>query len=311
MSDGWAPLDPREPDRPAIPPLPPLPNLPPPPDTSRSGPLPLYPMSVGDILDGAFKLLRANARTILTIVAAISLPLQLVSAFVLRRSYSPGLLNVLSDPTVAEAASEQRFDDAQLIVQLVTAGLALLATPFIAGAVSKVVAASYLGRTLGPAEALRGTLRRFGALLVAFVVVHLLELVGLILCVLPSIAVMGLCTMVAPAIVVEELGPIAGVRRSWRLGRKRFWGVVGISLLAGFIASTLGSILGTAPQVIAIFVGGSWAWVLIAVASVAAAMVSAPIVSIVATLLYFDGRIRHEAFDLQVMARELSGAAPA
>jgi hypothetical protein len=276
-----------------------------------SGPLPLYPMSVGDVLDGAFKLLRANARTILTIVAAISLPLQVVSSFALRRSFSPGLLNILGDPTVAEAAADQSVDDGQLIVQLATVGLALLATPFIAGAVSRVVAASYLGRSMGPAEALKGTVRRFGALLVAFVVVHLLELVGLLACGVGAIAVMGLCTMVAPAIIVEDLGPIAGVKRSWRLGRKRFWGVVGISVLAGIISSTLGNILGTAPQLVALFLGGDWAWVLIAIAAVAASMVSAPVVSIVATLLYFDARIRHEGFDLQVMARELTGATPA
>jgi hypothetical protein len=313
VTDGWAPLDPA-PDRPPPAPMPPLPDLPPPPLLSApvsSGPLPLYPMSVGDVLDGAFKLLRANARTILTIVAAISLPLQVVSSFALRRSFSPGLLNILGDPTVAEAAADQSVDDGQLIVQLATVGLALLATPFIAGAVSRVVAASYLGRSMGPAEALKGTVRRFGALLVAFVVVHLLELVGLLACGVGAIAVMGLCTMVAPAIIVEDLGPIAGVKRSWRLGRKRFWGVVGISVLAGIISSTLGNILGTAPQLVALFLGGDWAWVLIAIAAVAASMVSAPVVSIVATLLYFDARIRHEGFDLQVMARELTGATPA
>jgi hypothetical protein len=33
--------------------------------------------------------------------------------------------------------------------------------------------------------------------------------------------------------------------------------------------------------------------------------VTAPIVAIVATLLYFDARIRHEGFDLQVIARDM------
>jgi hypothetical protein len=113
VTDGWAPLDPA-PDRTPPAPMPALPDLPPPPLRSApvsSGPLPLYPMSVGDVLDGAFKLLRANARTILTIVAAISLPLQVVSSFALRRSFSPGLLNILGDPTVAEAAADQSVDD--------------------------------------------------------------------------------------------------------------------------------------------------------------------------------------------------------
>jgi hypothetical protein len=38
---------------------------------------------------------------------------------------------------------------------------------------------------------------------------------------------------------------------------------------------------------------------------VLSSLVSAPIIAIVSTLLYFDGRIRHEGFDLQVMARDL------
>ena len=46
--------------------------------------------------------------------------------------------------------------------------------------------------------------------------------------------------------------------------------------------------------------------------AVLTALVTTPIVAIVATLLYFDARIRNEGFDLQVMALYLEGgAAPA
>ena len=48
--------------------------------SQRTGPLPLHPMSVGDILDGAFKLFRANARTLVICVAAFTAAIKLADA---------------------------------------------------------------------------------------------------------------------------------------------------------------------------------------------------------------------------------------
>lgn len=272
---------------------------------ARTGPLPMHPMTVSDVLDGAFKLFRANARTILLIVFAIILPVQVLSSFLLRDQFSTGILNVLRDPTLAEAAAEDNGSGGQLAISAFTTLLGLLVTPFVTGAVSRVVGASYLGREITPGQALRAALRRFPALLGAFVLVHLVEAVGLVLCILPAIAASAMYTLVAPAIVVEEIGPVKAMRRSWRLVRPRFWGVLGISLLAGVIANVLGQVLGTAPIIVALFFGGAFAWLLVAVGGLLSSMVSTPFVAIAATLLYFDARIRHEGFDLQMMAADL------
>jgi hypothetical protein len=262
-------------------------------------------MGLGDVLDGAFKLFKANARTIILIVAAIILPVQVATSFLVRRQLSFGMLNVIQDPTVAQAAAQQRQSSGQLVLQGLSLLVGLLVTPFVAGAISRVVAASYLGREIGPGEALKVALRRFGPLLVGFVLVHLLELAGFVLCILPALALSAMFTLVAPAIAIEEIGPIRAMRRSWRLVRPRFWAVLGISLLAGFMANLLGQILATAPTIVGVLFGGSYAWVLVAIAGVLAALVSTPIVTIAATLLYFDARIRNEGFDLQVMAGHL------
>ena len=47
-------------------------------------------MGLGDILDGAFKLFRANARSVLLIAAMFVVPIQLVAAFVRRNAYGGG-----------------------------------------------------------------------------------------------------------------------------------------------------------------------------------------------------------------------------
>ena len=275
---------------------------------TRTGPLPLHPMSVGDVLDGAFKLLKANFRTILLVVAAIVVPVQLVSAFLLREQVSPGILNILRDPTVAQDQSAFSLGDAG--ASLLTALLSFITAPLIAGAVSRVCAASYLGQHVGPADALRTTIRRLPALLAATFVSGLAIFGGMLLCILPGIALLVMYTLVVPAMMIEEIGPIESMRRSWRLVKPRFWGVLGIVALAWLISAFLGNLLGGAPSAIGTIFGGSFAWLWIAVGAVLATIVSAPITAIVDTLLYFDGRIRNEGFDLQVMAQDLDRSAP-
>jgi hypothetical protein len=265
-------------------------------------------MSVGDVLDGAFKLLKANARTLFLVVASIVVPVQLVSAFLVREQVSPGILNILRDPTIAESQSAFSLGDAG--ASLLTAVLGLITAPLIAGAVSRVCAASYLGQEVTPGDALRTTLRRLPALLAAAFLVGLATIGGLLLCILPGIALMVLYTVVTPAMMIEEIGPIEGMRRSWRLVKPRFWGVLGIVLLAWLISSFIGNLLGGAPSAIGTLFGGSFAWLWIALGAVLASLVSAPITAIVDTLLYFDGRIRNEGFDLQVMAQDLERSAP-
>jgi hypothetical protein len=274
---------------------------------ARTGPLPLHAMSVGDILDGAFKLLKANARTILLVVAAIVVPLQLASAFLVREQVSPGVLNVLRDPTIAE--NQASFGAADAAASFVTALLGLLTAPLIAGAVSRVCAASYLGQHVGPADALKQTLRRLPALLAASFLVFLAQVGGFLLCILPGIAFTVLYTVVTPALMIEDIGPIAAMRRSWRLVKPRFWGVLGIVLLAWIISAFLGNLLGGVPSAIGTIFGGTFAWLWVAVGAVLSSIVSAPITAIVDTLLYFDGRIRTEGFDLQVMAQDLERSA--
>ena len=270
---------------------------------ARTGPLPLHPMSVGDVLDGAFKLLKANAKTILLVVAAFVVPIQLLSAFVVRDQVSTGLLDVLSDPTIAQ--SETAFSLGDAAGSIFTVLLSLVTTPLIAGAVSRICAASYLGQQVGAGEALKATLRRFPALLGASLLVNLVRGIGFALCILPGVALTGLYAAVIPALMIEEIGPIEAMRRSWRLLKPRFWPVLGIIALAWLIAAFLGNLLGGIPSAVGTIFGGSLAWLWVAVGAVLASVVSAPISAIVRTLLYFDGRIRNEGLDLQVMARDL------
>ena len=262
-------------------------------------------MSFGDILDGAFKLYRANLGTIVTVVLVFALPVQLVASLASRNVLGGhSIIDVLNDPTVADTSR----GNGQLLLQGLAALAAWLVGPFVAGAIAKIVASSYLGHEITAGEAIRASLRRFFPLLVAAIFVKLAEAVGLIGCGVGAVFVMPLWVVVAPAIVVEELGPFAGMGRSYRLTTKRYWPVLGVALLAGLLTYLIGQTLSTVPSVVALLVGYKWGFPLVALAGILAELVRSPLTAIVATLIYFDLRIRTEAFDLQVMAAEMSRA---
>ena len=295
-------------------------------------PLPLHPMTLSDVLDGSFKLLRANARTVLTITAVFVVPLQVLSAYFQRDIFGgQSIGDVISDPSTADDAG------GSTVASLLSLAATVLVLPFVAGAISKVVAASYLGDQLEPGPALRAVGHRWWSLTASWVVVHVLEgaiwiaaaiigialavggadgwepflpVIGLVLLGFPwAVAMMTLCVAVAPAVVVEDLGALAAVRRSMRLLRPRFWGVLGIALVGGLLANILGQILGGIPQGFGLAIGGDdGGWILLAMGGVLTSLITTPLVAIISTLVYFDGRIRHEGFDLEVMAAEMARA---
>lgn len=299
---------------------------------TRTGPLPLHPMSLSDLLDGAFKLLRADAGTILLITLALFGPLQLLAAWAQRDTLD--IFGMLMDPDPAEMVAQEGFGDP---LAGALAGLAqFLVLPFVTGAVARVVGGSYLGETISVGPALRAALGRWWSLLSAWVLVHLVEfavaIVGfvivavgaatgsgavvaigvilLLLGLLGALFVMPLFVAVAPAIVMEDIGAVRAMRRSARLMRRRYWPYLGTALLTGLLASVVTYAMTAIPMILA-FAIGSGAWLLLALGSVLANLVALPFVAIVATLMYFDGRIRTEAFDLTVVADELARGRPA
>ena len=273
--------------------------------SAATGPLPLHPMAVGDVLDGIFKLLKANFRTIAVIVSVVIIPFQILLAFLARNTLGGhGIFQVVRDPSIAANSGNTGLSSTVLRLAVELVNLFLL--PFVGGAIATVVANSYLGREIGPAEALRATASRFWSLLGGWWIHLGIELVGLVCCVVGVLPAMALSLMIAPAIVTEHLGPVRGVKRSWRLASRRFWPTLGIMLLAGGIAYVLASILGGVPELAGFTIGLHWGWLLLALGASLSSLVVTPIAGITATLVYFDARIRTEGFDLQVIAAGLA-----
>jgi hypothetical protein len=272
----------------------------------RTGPLPLHPMTLSDILDGAFNLLKAELRTLMIVSAVFIVPVQLLAAFLQRDLLGGlGILDFAVDPSATDAAVESG-SAGQGIALVLTLAATVLILPFVAGAVSRVVSAAYLGDRLSPGDALRAVAGRWWVFVVSWVLVHLVEGVGYLFCLLPGLLAMALFVPVAPVIAIEGAGPLRAMRRSARLVRPRMFPVLGIALLSGLLASTVGQVLGTVPTFLSLIVGLRWGWLLLAAGSIVTSLVTTPFVAIVATLVYYDGRIRQEGLDLQVMAADLA-----
>jgi hypothetical protein len=108
------------------------------------------------------------------------------------------------------------------------------------------------------------------------------------------------------ACVVEGLGPRASLKRSVFLSKGSRWRVVAIYLVFVLLALILGAGLGA-------LAGGAGgllhnriaAAVLIYLAGFIAGSVTGPLATIGLSLLYYDERVRKEAFDLQLMLSSL------
>lgn len=255
-------------------------------------------MTLSDIIDGAFKLYKANARTVVIVAAVFLVPVNVAAAFLGRHaSFNLGTFSGRSSSTAGVDLPAAYF--------VLTSIDYLFIRPLVAGAVSLVVAESYLGRQTEPGPALRAVGQRWGALVVASFFTHLLASLGFVLCIVPGIILVGLFAGVAPAIVVERIGPFRAIRRSSRLFRPRFFRTAGVVLLAWLMAGVLANVLAAVPALAAAAIGSA-GWPLRAAGQIVASLVAAPFIAIVSTLLYFDGRIRQEGFDLQLMAEDLA-----
>lgn len=264
----------------------------------------MRPHTLADLLDQPFRLLKARPRTLLAVVAAAVVPVELLTAFGQRDLFGPGVGDLIRNPEAADTAGGGA--DGLLVVLAVL--LASLALPFVAGSVAALVVAWEDGRRAAAGEALRAVGRRWWALLASWVLVHLLEAVAFVVP-LGSVFVMAAFLVTAPAIVVEGLGPLAGMGRAWELARRRFFPVLGIGVVSGLVASLLGQSLGLLPTLLGAVVGDRIGWLVVSVTAMATSLVTTLGVAGTTVFCYLDLRVRTEALDLSLVAAR-SGPGP-
>jgi hypothetical protein len=308
------------------------------PPAPKPGVIPLRPIGVGEILDGAFTAIRRNPRATLGVGALIMTIYGIIAAIL-----APAAVTGFG---FSSFGGTQQASQAQLQHQLsglgsdlaglgITYLLLFIAGQILTGMLTVVVGRSVLGEQITAGEAWRRTLPRlpaiFGATVLFFLVIaglwavyigigvglvaaHAPHGAGIGYFVLAGIAVLCLTVwlwtsfiLANQVVVLERTGPARALGRSWRLVRRSFWRVLGIVLLTELIVSIASAILqlpfSIPAGIITSHSGSSLhppfvAVVIGTIGTIVSRAVTGALLAGVSVLLYVDLRMRKEGLDM-------------
>lgn len=302
----------------------------------QPGIVPLRPLNVGEILDGAFRAIRANPRVMFGFSLVVMGVIGLLEAIALS-TFMDETLVALEDPnlTLEELGA---VSIGSSVAGLGTGLATFLASVVLTGILIVSVSQSVLGRTLPVGEVwaqVKGRIWRLVGLtlllalasvavvvVLALIVLALigtttlsgdsgtiaLAVVGSILAVLAA-GVLGVFLAVrlgiaAPALVLERTGVLASIRRSWALTGRSFWRIFGVLALAWIIVSVLTWAL-MVPVSLASLLGPDVATspaylVVSTLLSVLISALTTPFLAAVQALVYIDVRMRKEGLDVEL-----------
>lgn len=310
----------------------------------KPGAIPLRPLSLGDIYDGAFKIIRFNPRATVgpsVLVAAVSMAIPIVAVSVM--TFALGMTGgpIVDDPYAQGGATT---DVAGLVAPfgafLVGRLLQYVGTILVTGMIVHVASSAAVGRRLTAGQtwaATRGRRWRLVGLATLVLVVELLVIAAyvvatalivssgegplVVLWVLvtgPAMVALVLFGMVrlaylaAPALMLEDLGILAALRRAWALSARQFWRIFGIWLLAVVIISMASQMLAFPVSIGAQVLGLAledgrllFFFVIVgaALGQILTSALTVPFTAGVCALQYLDQRMRREAYDVELMTQ--------
>lgn len=305
---------------------------------AKPGVIPLRPLGVGEILDGAVSTMRAHWRTVLGLTITVAVITQIADILV-QRYLLPDPPEIDPNATGTEAI-DQAFDSlrSSLLSLLPIGVLALIGTLFVTAVLTIVISRSVLGRPVTLREAWAEARPRLLPLLGLLVLLPLMAGAVVGIGILPGAligsdagaALAGLgglaavvvviwllvqFSLAAPALMLERQGLVKSLRRSAKLVRGAWWRIFGITLLTLLLTFIVSMIIAIPFTVIGTLVddgsaGGlfsgtssDFGWPFLIITGIGAVIGSAityPISAGVAALLYIDQRIRREALDLDL-----------
>ncbi len=270
-------------------------------EAPKPGIVPLRPLTVGDILDGAVAVIRRHPAATLGVSAVASVVLTAASF---------GLQLLLRDTTNVAARRQLNGGDVLASVGGVFATLLLsfLVGLVVAAFLTAVVGKAALGQPASLASTWAQVRPRLGAV-AGSSVLSALVLIGCAVTVIgvPFAVYFAIGFQFVTAIVVlERAGPRTALKRSRQLVKGSWWRIFGIVLLAALIAAVVRVIIGlpftfAAGGFDALYGGRQQTTGELAIASIGrlvSSTLTLPFSAAVVTLLYLDRRMRVEALDV-------------
>jgi hypothetical protein len=265
----------------------------------------LRPRSVGEVLDAAVLLYRARFGALMRVAIAVVIPVSILSMLVLL-SALPDQFTIGVSGDVTPVYGSDTDTAVQLGAIVATSLLSALATAFVTAATTRIVADAYVGHLATPREAARETGRRLLPIIGVTLIVTVATTAGLLLCLVPGLWLQAAWCIAVPVLILEGTGVFKALGRSFQLTKVRFWLAFGVFWLSQLLVLTLSAGL-AALLAFVIRANGSPSADVIAqsVGNAVASIVTIPFAATAIVALYFDLRIRAEAFDVQMMILRL------
>jgi hypothetical protein len=311
----------------------------------------LRPRTVTEVLDQAFRLYRRHFLTFIAIIAIVHVPLQLVQQ-VINAITTGDMMNSLysMDPGAYNPDSTNELFTYLFVGQgvvLLAGVLYWLLQQLSQGALTAAVADSHLDKPVSFGGAYRAMLPhawrllglmfvQLGIILLIFVPIFLCFFLaiglsigssdaggatalacGSFLLVIPAFGVllyvMNRLSVVVPALIVEGLGPVESVRRSWRLVEGYWWRTFGLQV----VLTLLSMVVSAGPAAVILGLTGFATpdnfvvqQAIAGIVTVFVTLLYIPIQLIAVTLYYFDLRVRKEGYDLEAAMDQRYPTAP-
>jgi hypothetical protein len=267
----------------------------------------LRPLSLGEVLDGAFTIYRRQFVSLFLTALVPQLPL--IALVMVYYGFLATVMEGGGDISGGTAIAAG-------IAVLVLAPLAAVGTATAIGGVAFQAARAYTGAPVTTREAMERGLKRSLPLVGAYIVVGIMAMFGLLAFIIGAIIVWVSAFAVVPAVVLERRGPIDAIGRSWQLVKGAWGEVFLVLIIAYFIAAMPGFAVGMVTTIGGMVATGFDQEKMMAVQGVGqvlsqvARTLTIPFSIGTTVLLYYDRRVRTEALDVQMMAESLP-AAPA
>ena len=280
------------------------------------------------MIDAAMKIVGNNIRVLFPMAAALVLPFQILTALATISITDDITTNIDEDPN---SLNSIKISSAQLGGLGAATVLTLISTVVVTGALTWFIAEYYVGRTPKAGPAIRYAIRRtpatigsyivtgVGSILVAIPSVVLI-VIGVVASAWPLVVLGAIIAFVAifwffirvsaavPALIVEKLGPISSVKRSFGLVKGYWWKVFGTLMVTQILIGIVSGVLSSVISGILDKLGGDnegFRFLWLAIAGTVSAGLTTPVTAAMSVLIYLDLRIRKEGFDLEVLANSL------
>lgn len=268
----------------------------------------MRPLLVGEILGSAWRLYRANGRTLIRTVAAVILPMELLSLAVLLATF-PDELD-LGDAAFGSFPDLEGLDDGTVAVfavgQLAAVAISLISATLATAAAFRAVMGIRLGAAADWRSSLDFATRRVRPLVWLAVLQAVLLLLAFAALIVPGVWLYVAWAVAVPALLAEDRRGVDALRRSFRLVRGRWGHTAGVVILSTLIAVAAAFMIGV---VFGGIVGGvehdGLNVALSSVVNVVATVLTMPFVAAVTALVYLDLRVRGEGLDVEELGRRL------